>query len=48
MITIAYAFAVSKMKSLSQLHLKIVIDLDEKFQKDYHDADQIMNNMFYM
>jgi len=42
MIITAYAFTVSEMKSLLQLHLKIVINLDEKFQKDYNDVDQIV------
>ncbi len=48
MITTAHALTVSEMKPLSQLHLKVVISLNEEFQKDYNDADQIVNNMFYM
>lgn len=39
MIITAYILAVNKRVSLSRSHLKMIIHLDEKFQKDYNDVD---------
>ena len=42
----ARVFAVNEKKTLSRSHLKIVIDLDKEFQKDYH--GYIENNTYFI
>jgi hypothetical protein len=48
MIITAHALAMNEKVPLSWSHLEDVINLDKEFQKDYNDASQIANNMFYI